>query len=343
MSTAGLDRLRPTTTVTVKTVDGDHAFKRLVLRRYPLSVSSPSPIITHTEEHVENTHEDGPFNDYGRRVIYRSEPKAVGNEEVDWLDEYLVDTISCPGRPRNWHDIIEWPLPPDDKTMGGEDLEIERVPFLSWPLTRGKDERTPEEVEKTLVSILSKMNKTLSNGVVARLYFRVFKCTMKDLLHRHDFLLATPHGNGTTSPVETPGVGDTDQDTPKPGPSKGDENGDADINSSQSPSDSSNQDEAGTSMPSQATHQPAVSDSSGIAPMAHSDSTQKGQTRSIHATKHDGEIMKRLFDVSKDIFGAYVPDQGSPLIHHVCVRFWGAVDDIFRVGQIPILTSEVKG
>ena len=312
-------------------------FKRIVLRRGIQPGNPPLPNITHTEEDVEDTAEPGPFDSYGQRFFYRSEPSPAGDED-SWVDEFVVDTTSWPRPHREWDVVIEWPLPPERKEEAETDPVIvpliDSVPFLNWRLKNDKDERTPEEVEKSLVSILSRLNKSLSNGVVARLYSRVFKCTMKDLVQRHDFLLKKHPGDGVTESKNPPNTGDTIRDTLVPASPMGVENnspGDNAVNHTSNASDTGEtQKSESTKRPEAATH-PQPVDASETAPTTDSDGRQMVQTQSMEATNHEQELMKRLFDISKEILGAYVPDQGGPLIHHVCVRFWGAVDDIFRV------------
>ena len=54
-------------------------------------------------------------------------------------------------------------------------------------------------------------------------------------------------------------------------------------------------------------------------------------SQAVQTMTHDKILMKQLLEVSRGILSAFLPDSGSPLTHHVSVRFWGAVDAVFRV------------
>ena len=336
MSTTASDPLRPVTTVTFRVYNNDSAF-RFVFRRHPQPDHRTLPEITHTYGNVDDGDEDDPLDTLGQRCFYRPEPRPTGDEEVSWLDEYVIDTAPWPRPRQEWAVIIEWPVPPGHK----EEMEIEHIPFLNWRLKNDEGERTPEEVEKSLVTLLSRVNKTLSKGVVARLYSRIFKCTMGDLIRRHDFLLATPHGDEVGEANKTISTDDAgrrnSESISASAPPEGLENGSPGDNSvtptpaARSPGGPRTSGSSRTGFKQSEPTQPQPTGTSGTASVTDTEGQRQEQRQSVQAMDHDQELMKRLFDVSKEIFNAYVPDQGSPLIHHVCVRFWGAVDDIFRV------------
>ncbi|KAH6889141.1 hypothetical protein B0T10DRAFT_47532 [Thelonectria olida] len=125
---------------------------------------------------------------------------------------------------------------------------ITTIPFFTWRLGNEAGERTPDAVEKTLVKILSQLDKSLTSDIIGRLYSRTPKITMQELFLRHELC-------------------------------------------------------------------PALSSSGGPV---------------MQTSDRDKTAMKTLLEVSQEIIWAFTPKEGSPLIHNVCIRFWGALDAIFR-------------
>jgi hypothetical protein len=216
------------------------------------------------------------------------------------------------------------------------------VPFLQWQLKTGKDERTQEDVEKSLVSILSTLKHSLSKSVVSRLYSRTYDCSLEDVIQRHEFLREKPAeerihlGNDVPSKVE-----DNNNGTANP-PSVVVDDGAA--TTGHTPSGVDGNVSADNQAPQETARQPPGDDAE-VDQQEQADDTEPSfkkppsglgapsaeQKQSIQSTRHDKELMRRLFNVSTEIFQAYIPDSGGHANHHVCVRFWGAVDEIFRV------------
>lgn len=55
------------------------------------------------------------------------------------------------------------------------------------------------------------------------------------------------------------------------------------------------------------------------------------ERQSIEMLNRGKVLNKRLLEVSQGILWAFLPKEGSSLIHDVCESFWGSVDDIVRV------------
>jgi hypothetical protein len=55
------------------------------------------------------------------------------------------------------------------------------------------------------------------------------------------------------------------------------------------------------------------------------------ERQSIEMLNRGKALNKRLLKVSEDILRAFLPAEGSSLVHDVCESFWGSVDDIIRV------------
>jgi hypothetical protein len=207
-------------------------------------------------------------------------------------------------------------------------LNLQSVPFLTWRLKNEPKQRNSDEIEKTLVKILSSMNKSLLRNERGRLYSRGYKCTLGDLSHRQQ-LLHTPGfirskekiDDETSSNLRpessqtgskhnkpnTPSLDFSKQPHPKPPGMK-----DLGVGSD-SQWGGSSQD------PTRKNDNPA-------------NPHMKSKLLNWSA-RYEMKLMEDLIDVSNDIMRAFIPDTGGPLSHHIPVRFWGAVDAMCRVSN----------
>lgn len=64
---------------------------------------------------------------------------------------------------------------------------------------------------------------------------------------------------------------------------------------------------------------------------AAADSHPPRERQSIEMLSRGKALNKKLLKVSQDILWAFLPKEGSSLVHDVCESFWGSVDDIVRV------------
>ncbi|KAK1991890.1 hypothetical protein LX36DRAFT_589531, partial [Colletotrichum falcatum] len=53
-------------------------------------------------------------------------------------------------------------------------------------------------------------------------------------------------------------------------------------------------------------------------------------TRNSYLKTLDEFLLRRVLDVSRDVFGAFLPRDGSFVAHTMCKRFWGSVDTMLR-------------
>lgn len=254
---------------------------------------------------------------------------------------------------------------PEELTTGAGKSQTERlpvinfVPFFTWRVGDETAERSPEEVDTMLIKVLSQLHKSLSSDVIGnvtwKLYSRTLTLTMQDLLFRHDTLQDLPsHMQPILTPVEAVGGGiDSTRTTSgqtvfcmqdifathaesaackkdkqekiekdiEPGQDSTGETGSI----SNSPKDKT----SGTDEP--AIHETSEKDpeSTKTTPDEYEPADWR-QQHSIGVTGHDKMLMKQLLEISQEILWAFTPKEGSPLIHNVCIRFWGAVDCIFR-------------
>jgi hypothetical protein len=204
------------------------------------------------------------------------------------------------------------------------------VPFLTWRLTPETDDRTPEEVDVSLVKILSRLNNWVLKEVTSKVYSRAYTCTMDDLLQRHELLLPL---TGKDDPMLSP-VNENDERSLNGLPH--DATGEpadttATVTESRQPENNANSSTVGPDANAQANDEGEnSSQSNSNAPRT---KLRRDSTNSdiVETVEHELELMKQLLKVSQSIFWAFVPKQGSPLIHRVSVKFWGAVDSICRV------------
>lgn len=147
-----------------------------------------------------------------------------------------------------------------------------------------------------------------------KLYNKVYACTIDDLLHRH-----------TSSIKETmlPKEASVYDKKPTSGSSQTeDENGSAAVGVVHT--DGSSRGEVlgiQTTLPKDPTTcvQEAVQDNmeNNSAPLSRTD-----------------EIMASLLELSQELLGTFLPQDGSAPYQQACKRFWGSLDEIFRVSII---------
>ena len=348
------DSDRPTQTELIRLASRDSArkFRRFVIRRWaPTAEVNVCRIeVARGPEAVEDEEVDGPFV-AGRRTFYRREPKPQPGEMVDWVDEYVIDQKQLPWREPGISVVrVVWPALPDQESLKNAQVhEHSFDPFLRWRIKTSDQERTPEDVDKSVLKILGSMDESLQGGNFYQLYSRTFMCTLKDLLERHEFL-SLPLKD-SDSAMEDAGAGGDDSGHPEPdkhqaekslssaenatnkGPPPS-ETGGVDPQQAGSTSEKLTGEEIPKSPQSEPKSvRPGPSDSS--RPGRKSSSSQsKGdgaQNQSMGAVSYDETVLKRLFDVSKDLLSTFMPAEGSPVINSVCQRFWGTVDEIMRV------------
>jgi hypothetical protein len=175
------------------------------------------------------------------------------------------------------------------------------VPFLAW---RPKGYKLPKNHEHTieseiLFSRLSKINTTLSSNPsrFPKVYIRAYECTRDELLGRHPFLNGHKVTNSPTASNNSSAEGI---------PGK----------------------ENQTTTSKETTFPPQPGDNGEVQGLDKSlqEDNQPMTSNSVIMTS------KHLFEVSQSIFSQFLPDNTQTLSHPVCQRFWGAVDDIIRVG-----------
>lgn len=344
----------PTQTELTRLASRDSAqkFRRFVLRRW-----APSPEVdvcrievARGQEAVEDEEADGPFV-AGRRTFYRKEPKPQPGEMVDWVDEYVIDQKQLP-----WHEPgiyvvrVVWPTLPDQEShKAAQVLERNFDPFLRWRVKSSDQERTPEDIDKSVLKILGSMDESLQGGNFYQLYSRTFMCTLKDLLERHEFL-SLPLKDSRPAMGDA-GAGGDNSGHPEPNKHQTEKSSGSAVNAPNEgplPSDTGEIDPQQTGSTSakltgEELSKSPLSESKG-ARLTPSDSSRPGrrssssqykgdgtQSQSIGTVSYDETVLKRLFDVSKDLLSAFMPAEGGPVINSVCQRFWGTVDEIMRV------------
>ncbi|KEY68615.1 hypothetical protein S7711_05795 [Stachybotrys chartarum IBT 7711] len=214
------------------------------------------------------------------------------------------------------------------------------APFLTWRLRSETGERAPEEVEKTTMKVLGAINKTLLDGNYGKLYGRGYNCTLSDLMQRHQHL---SNDFEVENPVQTPNEVHIDNQDSSNAPSKpagnpfdgiyhasgGNVDGDVGTEPGAREPPGGGRDSEKQKPDDTATN----SERPGMGSTAHSDNCTPSHARppgTVHAMTHEKILMQQLLDISQEILQAFLPDSGSPVTHHVAVRFWGAVDSIFR-------------
>ncbi|KAG9250024.1 uncharacterized protein F5Z01DRAFT_432833 [Emericellopsis atlantica] len=308
-------------------VANDSVIMRLILRR-AFDVDGRE-IFTKRYELIDFDPEtDSIFETQKLRGFYRSKPHPAADEKADWVDEYVMDIrplISDLGVPITV--TYEWPLLPLDEVCP----RMRLVPFLQWRLKTGKDERTEDEVEKSLVSILGTIKHSISKSVVSRLYSRTYSCSLDDVLQRHGFLRDQP----ATKRIHLEGdvrdkMGDSMSAEPEVENTEADQTSKGDIDDDDPTPDPDTLTDSAKNSRNRSQEQANNGEQSFERSLSGLGAPSAKQKQSIQSKRHDKELMRRLFNVSREIFQAYMPDSGDHVNHHVCVRFWGAVDEIFR-------------
>lgn len=403
----------PTTTRVTRYPSADDAreFRRTVLRRYaptPELQFSRIKIADGPDEVVEDEEADGPFAE-GCRKFYRKDPSPAPGQKVDWVDEYVIDQRNLPFSENVVFIVpVEWPPLPDG-TSGNKSPSVAQCtidPFLRWRVKSSDQNRTPEEVDKSVLKVLGNMDESLQSGVFYQLYMRTFMCTLSDLFERHEFLTHLPEDhepvldetkagvdglgkthNNTTAPEEegpwafglsskykkskkknspialfkewgaAAGSADESKRAEEPianeplvdesqanlghvADKHGPDSEESGVSHEEKLGLKSGSESGTSSKDGSARHsvsekpQPDGGPTPKLNQRTSNDPQGKKsnqQTQSMGTLSHDQTVMKSLLEVSKDLLGAYMPTEGSPLLNSVCLRFWGNVDEIFRV------------
>lgn len=207
-------------------------------------------------------------------------------------------------------------------------LNLQSVPFLTWRLKNEPKQRNSDETEKTLVKILSSMNKSLLRNERGRLYSRGYKCTLGDLTHRQQ-LLRTPGFIRSNEKIDNETSSSLRPESSQMG---------SKHNKPSTPS---------TDFSKQPYPEPPGMKDLGVGSGSQWGGSSQDPTRKSEnptnphrkskllnwSARYEMKLMKDLIDVSNDILRAFIPDTGSPLSHHIPVRFWGAVDAMCRVSN----------
>lgn len=215
--------------------------------------------------------------------------------------------------------------PGDDETRELESTmpAMTMVPFFAWGQENVPSGPLSGAVETMLVKILSYLDKSLTRDVMGKLYLRTPKVTMQDLLFRHEAFSELSSCDGPTTAPPKPAGDEYDGGTaeaPHDGTSANQkaEQGTRDGNGGEPVLGEPLASPRWTRIP---VGRPKLSNLKDV-----------GALPMDNDEKHD-MVRFKLLDVSQDIVWAFTPKEGSPLMHSVCIRFWGAVDTMLRVGQ----------
>jgi hypothetical protein len=238
--------------------------------------------------------------------------------------------------------------------------QILTVPFFSWRLRNSKGPRNSAEIEKSLIEILSDLNESLSTGRKGRFYNISFKCSMADLIKRHELnkermQKPSPRASVTSSGKEL----EKEQQSNDQGQQVSCLNPDLRRDEEERPHEkdptyvlpakilhekvASSDNEKGENekqrnyAPPLRTREllPTYTEKSTGPPLPDpSRPTEPMPYAPIESVERNFVMMRRLFEVSQEILWAFTPKEGSHLIHNVCVTFWGFLDTIFRVSVI---------
>ncbi|CAM1505780.1 Fc.00g114170.m01.CDS01 [Cosmosporella sp. VM-42] len=291
-----------------------------------------------SDEYEESSSEDN-STDYGESVRPSSGHSSNDSPRRDVRFNDLANASDQPNSPSTPLDTLLDPV---------ANMTCRSAPFLTWRLTTETEDRTDEEAEITVVKILSAINKALSSsGAIRRIYPRAFKCTLQDLMQRHDCL---QDSLGLSENTQIPGTDNMAINS--------------NVGSKEKLEDMHEDKVLGgdSILADQVVHDPypaATSTDTQIRVDVGSPPAMEGPRRengeqdirdnptssteptptNVHSTsltaattgRDEALLMKQLLTLSQDILWSFVPPEGSPVIHHVPVRFWGSIDNIFRV------------
>ncbi|KAI1087686.1 hypothetical protein F5B19DRAFT_497148 [Rostrohypoxylon terebratum] len=184
--------------------------------------------------------------------------------------------------------------------------EIKLLPFFHWKVRSENDSDASINADVILVDMLAKSDEQLR---LDKLYNKIYACTIDDLLYRH-----TNSIKATMPPKEASLGG---QKPPSGNSQTGDENGPPPVGDNSEGEPSDKVPDIQTTLPMSPTEsaQGAVHDNKGkeSAPLSRTD-----------------EIMTSLLELSRELLGNFLPQEGSAPYQQVCKRFWGSLDEIFR-------------
>ncbi|KAI0897390.1 hypothetical protein F4806DRAFT_398504 [Annulohypoxylon nitens] len=177
--------------------------------------------------------------------------------------------------------------------------KIRILPFFLWKVRPKSDANISANADVILIEMLGKSNKQLRSN---KLYSSVYACTLDDLLHRHaNFIKATipPTEASTFSNIRSE-----------------DEGGSARLKTNSDMERNIYTDKAfGNEVPA-TNAQEEIHNEEG------KEFVQRFRAYEI--------TMRRIFWLSQELLGTFLPKEGSTHLHLVCKRFWGSLDEIFR-------------
>ncbi|KAI1408535.1 hypothetical protein F5Y13DRAFT_204710 [Hypoxylon sp. FL1857] len=237
------------------------------------------------------------------------------------------------------------------------------LPFFYWKVGAGDDDKgSSSNADIILVQMLSRADQQLSSD---KFYSKTYACTLDDFLYRHaDVMGRTTPSIEESTRAHQPSSGNTERSNQNE-PTKDttidhNSNGAASTNEAPKPQVRESPTDHGDSNPTShintQTEKPdtiTVNDQVPAAVVSTTEQEDLGATRDSHASLNlsandEGEdleqenkeptrllssdevAMKRLLDLSQELLGTFLPEEGSAPIQKVCKRFWGALDEIFR-------------
>lgn len=230
-----------------------------------------------------------------------------------------------------------------------------------------------QERDETVVRILAKINESITSedSSYRALYVKAYRCTSEYLLRRHPDVKAEGRADEYPEKNDASGHANPADDLPtdlKQGHNKtkeqhatenqdGTERQDSDGEGPTGAPGSEHDDpQAGKDGTAQQSEDSANANSDRMAPVGSDRASSSGlggeplKAQTERDAKNDSRapgaviradqvpvLQKELLEVSQSIFRAFLPSQGgSPIYdyyHPLCARFWGSVDEIFRVSS----------
>ncbi|KAK2059467.1 hypothetical protein LY76DRAFT_512079 [Colletotrichum caudatum] len=209
--------------------------------------------------------------------------------------------------------------------------------------------RSRAEIGRTLSQLLSNLNAGLESDRAGKWYRTAFECTQAQLLERFQCLLkTTPSFSGQPGAARKVGVPAADSIADDPPTTSATATAASEsLRLAQRFAENHDSEETCGGFP------PRESTLFGSTDVDTADGLLDGDDGSFHRVKSnsatgarpddassitrssysktlDEFLLRRVLDVSRDLFGAFVPRDGSFVTHAVCKRFWGSVDTILR-------------
>ncbi|KAK2035641.1 hypothetical protein LX32DRAFT_3311 [Colletotrichum zoysiae] len=224
------------------------------------------------------------------------------------------------------------------------------VPFLAWRMTWTDGNRSRAEIDRTLFQLLSSLDAGLESDRAGKWYRTAFECTQAQLLERFQCLLKTMpslFGQSEAAHAVRGSTADSIADDPLATSVTATADSES-LRLAQRSAENHDAKETCGSFP------PRESTLFGSTDVDTADGLLNGDDGSFHCVKPDPAtgaepydassitrnsysktldefLLRRVLDVSRDVFGAFVPRDGSFVTHTMCKRFWGSVDTILRV------------